>query len=286
MTIRATSTRYQLRFLLAFVTTMLLGISVDAQQIAVSTPFSSARDSFYENHGVSFGFGIPGGQGPGSRVVGYGIGGLTPNINFNQGGSSSAIPPFGGFDPNSSARFGISSRGRNGGGFNLGLTLGKGSSRSVVSTVPGVVVQNGFGGSITSGQFTPFVTGVTPVVGNRGNFQDPDNAVTRAINSGQLDLRKPTSPPTEVETKSRIYSDRNSSAQSGDFSVAAIKAARQQAIIAKQQEMQAHIDKASSYVEAGKYRDARRSFREAIKLCDDDRQKKLLKKKVAELKGL
>ena len=203
---------------------------VSAQQIGVSTPFNTYSDSYFENHGVGFGFTLPGGRGPGSRVVGFGPGGLSRNLTFRQGSAGSAIPAFGGFDPNASARFGFGRIGRNGGGFNLGFTLGKGSSRTLTSTTPSLIVQNGFGGVISDTINRPFVTGVFPVVGNGGVV---DNAVTRAIQSGQLDLSNLGNSESQSESyrssesaDSLVMSE--SSAQYGDESVSAIRARKAQ----------------------------------------------------------
>ncbi len=272
-------------FALGMMSILVSGTLV-AQQIQVSTPFTSVNDSFYERQGVNFGFSIPGGRGPGSRIVGYGPGGIMPNIGFNQGGFGAAIPPFGGYDPNSDARFGFAHIGPNGGGYSLGFQMGKGNSRSIVSTTPSIVVQNGFGGSVIDGAFVPFVTGVTPVVGDGGNIIVPrDNAVTRAINSGQLDLTRPPLDEEVVTRPSRIYSNPGSTAQSGDLSVEAIKAARAAAIAEKQQQLNELIQLADSHCEKGDYKEARIAIRAAIRVCDDDGQKKKLRQRLTTLSG-
>jgi hypothetical protein len=267
------------------VATQLVGGVLFAQQIAVSTPFNSVSDSFFERQGVNFGFSFPGGRGPGSRIVGYGPGGIQPNISFGQGGFGAAIPPFGGYDPNADARFGFARMGPNGGGYALGFQMGQGNTRSNVSTTPSIVVQNGFGGSIIDGAFVPFVTGVTPVVGGGANFvAPPDNAVTRAIGSGQLDLTSPVE-NDEVIPAARTYSNPQSTAQSGDLSVAAIKAARAAAIAEKQKQLDSLIKLADSHRENGEFKEARIAMREAIRVCDDDSQKKKLRQMLSELSG-
>ena len=79
----------------ALVLVLSVGLADDgacwAQQVGVSTPFTSVSDSYYENHGVGFGFSLPGGRGPGSKVVGYNGFGRTPNLRFTQNGAASAI---------------------------------------------------------------------------------------------------------------------------------------------------------------------------------------------------
>jgi len=263
------------------VTTQLQG-----QQIQVSTPFTTVNDSFFENTGVNFGFTIPGGRGPGSRIVGLTEAGIMPNIMFNQGSAASAIPQFGGFDPNASARFGFRTIGRGGGGISLGMNFGKGSNRSIVSTTPSIVVQNGFGGTLTNGSFNPFVTGVTPIVGG-GNIVSPiDNGVTRALRSGQLDLTKPT---PDAEEKSyelpRTYSNPNSTAQSGDISVAAIKAQREAESLAKEQRLATLIEQAQKHESEESYREARIAYRAAIRECEDGSLKKELRSRLKHLSG-
>ncbi|HEV7279135.1 MAG TPA: hypothetical protein VGN57_02880 [Pirellulaceae bacterium] len=115
------------------------------QNVVVGTPFNNVGDSFYENYGAS-----------GSWSNG--------NAFFNWGGGG-AVPPFGGYDPNADARFGL-----NVGGLNLNFTAGQGSSRFSSSQTPMVTVPNGGYGSIFSGTVTPFVTGFVPVVGADGGI--------------------------------------------------------------------------------------------------------------------
>ena len=270
---------------------MLLGFGLvaDGQQVGVSTPFQSFGDSFYESAGVNFGFTLPGGRGPGSRVVGYaGNGVLTPNLRFQQGGAASAVPPFGGYDPNANANFGFGRYNSNGGGFSLGLSLGKGSTRTLTSTTPSMVVQNGFGGSMFSGQVSPFVTGYYPVVGGgrplmMGGGRPPvmDNAVTRAVRSGQLDLTSPGVAESAPSSVAGVGPTRESSAPYGDESVAAIKARRQARLTANESHIEALIRKGLDSEEEGDYLAARKVYREAIKICDDRKRLKWLRERVA-----
>lgn len=115
-----------------------------AQQVAVSTPFQTLNDSWYENIGVSWGV------RPGAFR----------NFFFN--GPGLAPPPFGNPDPNSDARFGFGI-----GPFNFNFVAGQGNNRSMSTQIPRVVVPNGFGGSISDTSIRPFVTGIIPVVGDR-----------------------------------------------------------------------------------------------------------------------
>ncbi len=171
--------------------TVFFGIGTQrglAQQIAISTPMTAVSNGYFERQGVSFGgsFGSVPANGSGSiGFFSFGGGGFAGPA-FSQNSFGSTLPQLGGFDPASAARFGFGNFNSNGGRFGLNFEMGKGSSRSLTSVAPGVTVQNGFGGSIGSAQFRPFVTSVTPVI---GSYPAPiENAVTLAVASGKLDL--------------------------------------------------------------------------------------------------
>jgi len=259
----------------------------DGQQIGVFTPFTTVGDSFYENFGVRFGFTLPGGSGNGSRIVGLGSNGqFLPNIMFTQGSAGSTVPAFGGYDPNASLRTGFGVISPGGGGFTLGLEMGQGSTRSITSTTPGVVVPNGFGGSISNGSVSPFVTGVIPVVGDGMSraIYPPDNAVTRGIQSGQLDLET-RSRSEETETAGLSGSTpRESSATTSDISVAEIKAKKLRQKEAIRSEVQRLIAAAADYEKNSDFPKAKKSLRAAIKLIDDARLKQQLDQKLNELR--
>lgn len=280
--------------MVAFVQLAFLTLPSSGQQINVQTPLNTVSDSFFSRNGVNFGFSLPGGRGNGSRIVGLSpLGQLTPNLNFNQNGFGGAIPPFGGFDPNSSARFGFSNINPNGSGFSLGFDFGSGSSRSSVSQVPSVTVPNGFGGSIANGSSRPFVTGVIPVVSSGGATlpkytlapQQTRNAVTDAINSGQLFSGNVKPAPTPRYDGPVNYSNKASTAQSSDISVAAIKAQRSRKERARLAEAENFIQQATDYEARDDYRMARVSLREAIKLVRDESLKSQLKTRLDSLRG-
>ena len=88
------------------------------------------------------------------------------NFFFNNGvgnqGAGPLLPPFG--PPINPSRIGIS--GPNG---SLSIYGGQSSSRSITSQSASVTTLDGYPGSIVSQQMTPFVTGITPVVGNQQN---------------------------------------------------------------------------------------------------------------------
>lgn len=267
----------------------------DAQNINVSTPFTSLNDSFYENFGVNFGFGFRGGRGNGSRVVGYGPQGqLQPNIVFSQNGFAGTIPPFGGYSPNAGATFGFGNVGRNG-GYSLGFNFAQGSTRTSTTVAPSLTVQNGFGGSLISGQTRPFVTGMIPVVGGGvpgfsnvmpGYGFDPgyrdivpmDNGVTRAFRSGQLKLGSRSQPTQRTAPSTPVtFSNKNSSALTGDLSVAQIKAERVKRMAARQRQFESTLAEAKQLESDKRYAEARVKYRAATKLTDDKRLRDQLK---------
>jgi hypothetical protein len=109
------------------------------QYSALATPFNTAGGSFYENIGITWGF-------------------SGRNIFFN--GIGAAPPPFGGHDPGADGSFGFRS-----GGFSFRLNAGQGSSTTLGSQTPMIVVPDGVPGALFDGRQQPFVTGVVPVVG-------------------------------------------------------------------------------------------------------------------------
>lgn len=167
------------KFVSAITLALLLGDArtSSAQLIRSSSPFTTVNSSFYERLGIDFGFSIGGTRVPNINdrtrgVFGYGPGGIQPNITFSQGGVNSAVPAYGGYDPNADATFGYQSR-NGGSGYHLGLRFGKGSNRSITNTTPTVVTRNGATGSIVSGSVSPFVTGIVPVVGRGSGYAVP-----------------------------------------------------------------------------------------------------------------
>jgi len=255
------------------------------QMIDVGTPMNGFGSSWYERHGVGFGFSLPGGQWGGSRVIGLLPNGqFTPHgqLQFNQGSFGGTLPPFGGYDPNAAGRLGFGVAG-SGGGFHLGFEFGKGSSRTITSSVPSLLVQNGSGGFIGSGQWTPFVTGWIPVVGNYTAPQSPDNAVTRAVQSGQLrldnlgsrsseDSASPSSGTAQAEgTMTR------STAEIASESVAAIRAAKAAEKESVKQRLEEQMAEYYQYLKAGNRELARLALVRAIPLETDPAQKQKLR---------
>lgn len=281
--------KFLAKLVCSFCLLYIVSDGLHAQNILVETPMTRVSDSFHENHGVSFGFGIPGGRGNGSRVVGLSpTGQLLPNLIFSQGpGVGSA---FGGYDANSSGRFGFGNS-----NFSLGFDFSKGSSRTVSNVTPSLTVQNGFGGSMFSGSFRPFATSYTPIVGGyppgdfpgQGNYYvQPDNAVTRAINSGQLDLSRNSTAPIEFDFSNVDFGDPNSSATHGDLPVSEIKAMRAKAMAQAKLRFEKLIDEAESAELQSDYAKAIDTFREMLKMLNDKPTKEKLRAKIRSLSAV
>ena len=235
------------------------------QQIQLSAPSNTVNGGFFENFGVNFGFSLgSGGSGPGSRVVGLSPSGqLLPNIGFSQ--NNSVFPAFGGFTPGTGAQFGFSRSFPEGGGVSFGFDLAQGSSRSISSVTPSLTIPNGGFGSFSSGSISPFVTGVIPVVGT-------DNGVTRAIASGQLKPYDPNRATRRTESSSSLLSQTpKSSAQTGDASVAEIKAQKTRARENQKSEYKKYIVAAKAAEAKEDYAGVRRNIRQARKLTKDPR---------------
>lgn len=163
---------------------LMLPAVASAQQVTVGTPYHNFGDSFYENFGIGFGFNLRGYNvnGPGTRVVG-----LLPNgqfvpggdIQFRQGSFGAAVPTMGGFNPAAGATGGFAVGGRGGDAF-FNFAAGQGRTTTHTMEAPMVTVMNGQPGSFSDQMQTPFVTGVTPIVGGMGGgFSMPPVPTTR-----------------------------------------------------------------------------------------------------------
>jgi hypothetical protein len=131
-----------------FVGIVLVGARVAPAQPRITVPLSGVGNQYSEQIGVGWGIGR-------QHAGGYWF--------FNNGGPGPA-PPFGGFDPNSQARFGWS--GRSGDvRWSFGVVAGQGSSQTLGSQSPSMVLPNGGMGFFWNGVQQPFVTGILPVVG-------------------------------------------------------------------------------------------------------------------------
>ena len=170
---------------------------------------------------------------------------------------------------------------------NFRFNFARGSNRQSSTTTPSLTTQNGFGGTLFSGQVRPFVTGVIPVVGQGGNFSGPisnyvelpsgpDNGVTRALASGQLgSIQAPPREDYQPSTRPN-YSAANSTATEGALSVKAIKAARQRRLAAEARVINDIVEAAQQLEEERKYALARSKYREALRQTKDRKTKALI----------
>lgn len=256
------------------------------QMTQIGTPLSGFGNSWHECYGVNFGWNLSGGNwGQGSNIVGLlPGGGFTPgsHLQFTQGGWGSAIPPFGGYDPNANARFGFGVQGSQG-GFRLGFELGKGSTRTITSTAPSLMFQNGGGGYIASGAWTPFVTGWIPVVGGAPGPAPLDNAVTRAMQSGQLrldNLGSGSADRAEGQVESAVgpaAASERSTAATATESVAAIRAHKAAQQAALEQEIAEQLANYEQHRAAGRIDLARLALNRAVVLEPDLTRKQRLR---------
>lgn len=148
-------------------------------QIVIEVRFVAIQDNFFERIGVDFDFALNDNSGVGdptidtlqqSTVVGNAGtgGGFVPTANqdieFNQGSFGVSVPQFGGFDLASAANFGFAILSDIEVYFLIQAS--KGSTRSTITEAPTVTLFNGQSASVNDSSQRPFVTSVTPVVGD------------------------------------------------------------------------------------------------------------------------
>lgn len=152
-------------------------------QIVIEVRFITLTDNFFERVGIDFDFalndnaeniGVGGDTVSESGVVGISSGVIedgqfaapTGNLDlqFLQGGFARAVPAFGGFDLGSAANFGFAILSDIEVFFLIQAS--KGNTRSNVTNSPTVTMFNGQSATVTDGFQQPFVTSVTPVVGD------------------------------------------------------------------------------------------------------------------------
>lgn len=275
-----------------------------AQYIKLDTPLQSNTESFYERFSVDFGFSLPSNPNAGgSRVVGLNPDGSftqNGNVQFTQGGSGSAVPPFGGYDPSLDGTFGYGVL-SNGGGYQLGLRAGQGNTRTSTVQNPTIVVPNGVPGSISDTIQRPFVTGIIPVVGGLppGTFErmfapgPPISPLDIALHNMQQDLASGRAmrdengrifyPGDEQDNRGTSQVSHvaplDSSANYGDLSVAEIRRRRELAQDSDFNEHQDKIDEAialaESSLEKGKTGAARIFLRRALRMATGAQKEEL-----------
>jgi hypothetical protein len=286
-----------LRILLGLLFACLIVAPAAAQYSAIATPFHTANDSFFENMGIGFGFSLPGAgfrpgddRGP-SGTIGLGPTGR-PNsrLPFVQGGG--VAPPFGG--GGAVAPMGGFGFGTAGGGLNTSVVGGfsQGSSRSIVSETPMVVVPNGGQGTFIDATQRPFVTGFIPVVGGYGPGPGYGMPTSRAVSplferiqrlNAQGALRRQATraaDPGASQDNDRLAlgaaaSQAVSSAEQGDLSVAEIRRRQAAQGDAADEELAGWIERARGAEAAGKQNVARIYYRMAAARATGDLKQEL-----------
>ena len=125
------------------------------QMVTTSVPYHTSSSSFFENNSINWSL-------------------RGKNWFANSGGYP--LPPFGGMAGGGAVAGGLwGGIGFAGGGVRgrLGFNFSQGSTRSFSSTTPSLTTMNGYPGSISSGVLQPFVTGISPVVGNYAAATSP-----------------------------------------------------------------------------------------------------------------
>jgi general secretion pathway protein D len=162
-------------------------------QVTIEVRFITLSDNFFERIGVDFDFNIRSNAtaadvaraDSGVRMRPSATLGLLPpapgnpfpnftgngEIPFSQDSFTSSIPPFGGFNPASAASFGIAILSDLEAFFLV--QAAQGDARTNVMQAPKVTLFNGQAASISDQSQTPFVTSVTPVVGDFAAAQAP-----------------------------------------------------------------------------------------------------------------
>ncbi len=264
----------------------LLAETTLGQYSVVSTPFQQLGDSFYENFGVGFGFNLNGGP------------------SFTQGGMGSALPPFGGYDPGAGANLGFALNGKGGSAF-FNLAMGQGSNRSLVTTVPSVVVPNGGQGMIIDATMRPFVTGLVPVVGDfsglpigygmmaqpsvsplqqkiaRMNYER-QHGQSRSRGEGGLPIARAND---DAARRGPAAAAGPSTAEHGDLSVAEIRRRQVHKDAAQQEEALAFVERGRKAEQAEKWGVAKIFYQNAASRASGDLKQELLEK-VKELDAL
>lgn len=265
--------------LVAAVVVFLLGVvcalPTEAQQVYTTVPLVNSRDSFYESFGTDWGFSHRGRNG---------------YFFFNRGGAGTGIPAFGGYDPNAAARFGFGSRGF-GGSFYFNGWASQGSNRTITSTAPSLMLQNGGLGFVQDLSVRPFVTDLSPVIGSSA-VSPVEEKLDRLRQEAAV--ANPQSQPTDAALLLGSHADKplasnvaasaplhssGSSAERGDVSLAEIR--HQQASQVKSdltEEIRKLIETAQLAEAAGRNGAARIRYQQAAAKATGELRKALLAK--------
>ena len=150
-------------------------------QVTIEVRFITLNDNFFERIGVDFDFDIddnvaalpPDDTGPSVTI------GLDPqgnptadlDLSFTQGSFADAVPAFGGFNQSSAASFGFAILSDIEAFFVI--EAAQGDTRTNVLQAPKVTLFNGQQANVNDSSQRPFVTSVTPVVGDFAAAQAP-----------------------------------------------------------------------------------------------------------------
>lgn len=270
---------------------------VFAQMVTTSTPFNRVGDSFHENIGSS-----------------WSLRGNNWNMSFGGGNANPGASQFGNNGANGGLRGGVGFVG-NGFSGNIWGQMSQGSSRSLVSQTPSVTTFNGAPGVVSDTQQSPFVIGMTPVVGywdghNRmvdptggafsGNMnrEIPNHAVSSALdrvraaeNSPQASLdsnflkraavgsdRLTRTVPEDISAPEPVLEEDASSAAVAVGSVAQMKRLYEQETLEPLREKtQINIDKARAAAEQGRISAAKSYYKTALKYADSEMKPIIIK---------
>lgn len=281
------------------------------QQTRVGLRFNTVNDSFFERIGVGFGFNIRGTDpatiaNGGSGIVGLGPGGQPTgngDLVFNQGGAGAALPPFGGHDPATDATLGFASQGSEG-GLQFNFFGGQGSTRSMVTQEPVVVIPNGGSGTVSDTSQVPFVTSIIPVVGAHvlplypTRLSPSISPVQQRLQQMQHErIQSRIQKPREVSRREAAGKAAGggaatsdslrlgggsaggpSSADHGDLSVAEIRRRQARESASDDRELAGWIERARGAEAAGKANVAKIYYRMAARRADGELKQRLIEK--------
>lgn len=260
-----------MRFALALIFALAFCHSAAAQLINNGTGVISSADSFSESIGTN-----------------WGVRGKNWFFGFGGGGpGGGAFPPFGGAPGGLSGGFGFGGGGLSGG---FGFNAGQGYSSSLGSTSGSITSFNGTPGFIFNGTLTPFVTEITPVVGNRTPVLISPLALKLQQAGGVQGLRPPLRVPERSQADSPRADDQprraagnglagtGSSADRGDLSVAAIRQQQAAEDAALEADLSDFIAEAERLIAAGNNRGAALQYSKAAAKVEGERRQEFLLK--------
>lgn len=231
-----------------------------SQQVNVGTPFGNVSDSFFERMGTGF------------SLNGNGW-------FFNNIGSGAALPPFGGFTPGVGGSVGFGFGGGDVSG-QLGFNFASGSTRSFTSQTPSITMGNGGFGMIQETVWSPFITEIIPIVGDRAPASPLADAIARMRAQGGMAaggmVQVPAQSVQQADTGNQATSKSfKSTAEYGALSVAEIKRQQAEEEEATAGPIQALLDEAKQHASAQDWKEARKAYYAALEIAPEHRQKEI-----------